>query len=338
MGYPDCYAPGISRNPESPLPPMQPMSAKRQRPVGAVILNYNGWQDTICCAESLLAGSVKPDWLIIVDNASTDSSGTRLREWASGQLTLRVPGRDPELELQTHLDIGWNDAPGFCRLLELSQNRGYAAGNNAAIRHLLAWGAQAVWILNNDTVVHKNSLEKMRDRLFSARRPGLCGSLVCYADNADLVQCRAGGRTNRWTALARLNGHLESRHARASVSEVEKSIDFIYGASVMASRAFLEEVGLMDEGFFLYCEEQDWAWRGAGRFDLSYAEDALVWHKEGASTGFSHASFNAGRAWRLARSRLRLACKHAPWTVPTVCCGLAWAALRKILQRPANMA
>lgn len=86
-------------------------------------------------------------------------------------------------------------AIGSVVLLQQRQNAGYAAGNNAGMRLLMRCGADAIWILNNDTVVDKRALSAMQKRLFFKARPGLCGSLVLYF-GTDVVQCRAGGKTN----------------------------------------------------------------------------------------------------------------------------------------------
>jgi GT2 family glycosyltransferase len=109
---------------------------------------------------------------------------------------------------------------------------------------------------------------------------------------------------------------------------VEKDLNFIAGACVMASRAFVETVGLMDEGYFLYCEEQDWAYRAAGRFDLVYAPEALVFHKGGRSTGWNGQSFNLKALCRLTRSRIRCTLLHHPLMLPTVLLFTCCAALR----------
>ena len=309
--------------------------------VGVVILNYNGWQDTIACAESVLGNVTPPAWLVIVDNASTNDSLRWLRHWAAGNMDFALPEMGtaepctkplPLRELDE--DTAAKAAPAPLTLLRRKSNTGYAAGNNAGIRLLMSWGADAVWILNNDTVVDKHALAAMTRRLFAKRRPGLCGSLVCYQDSG-LVQCRAGGRTNPWTGLSVLDGNRETvlRAAEADVACVEARLNFIYGATVMASRQFIEKVGLMDERYFLYCEEQDWAYSANGRFDLAYAPDALVWHKEGSSTGFSHSSFNARRLISLTRSRLLLTAKHVPLALPSVCLSIVYAAFRMVWRR-----
>lgn len=310
--------------------------------VGVVILNYNGWQDTLACVESVLASADAPAWVIIVDNASTNDSIRWFRHWAAGNMEFALPELGAPSSCPKPLplvEIANGDAPdvppGSVILLHNTENKGYAAGNNAGIRLLMQWGADAVWILNNDTVVDKSALGAMRDRLFSKPRPGLCGALVRYMESDDLVQCRAGGFTNKWTGLSVLDGNREDITAALLVNPdaVEQRINFIYGASVMASRAFIEEVGLLDERYFLYCEEQDWAYSSGGKFDFAYAPDALVHHKEGGSTGFSHKKFNARFLWHLTRSRLLLTWKHTPAALPTVCLSIGFAAMRMAWRR-----
>lgn len=313
--------------------------------IGVVVLNYNGWQDTLACAESILASKLQPASLLLVDNCSANDSLDKIRSWAAGHLNFKLEetGGSVACCKPLHLlELTENDPPSSIpakiALLRLSHNGGYASGNNAGIRLLMHWGMDAVWILNNDTIVDKDAMEAMVQRLFSKSRPGLCGSLILYADTENLVQCRAGGFTNTWTGLSALNGTGENLQTARLVKPemVEKSINFIYGASVMASREFIETVGLMDERFFLYCEEQDWAYSAAGRFELAYAPDAIVWHKEGCSTGFSRTAFNPRRLWNLLRSRLLLTYKHNPLALPIVCSSILYAALRMLWRRVAR--
>lgn len=310
--------------------------------IGVVILNYNGWQDTIACVESVLASRTSPAWIIIVDNGSTNDSARWLRHWAIGNMEFALselgvfsPCVKPVALHDVDETESFDIPLGSVVLLRLKQNNGYASGNNAGIRLLKQAGADAVWILNNDTVVDQNALGAMSNRLFSKPRPGLCGALVCYLESDAIVQCRGGGFTNKWTGLSVLDGNKENLTTAllADPDAVEKRINFIYGASVMVSRAFIENVGLMDERYFLYCEEQDWAYSAAGKFDLAYAPDALVYHKEGASTGFSYKKLNVRLLWHLTRSRLLLTWKHTPEALPTVCLSIAYAALRMAWRR-----
>lgn len=320
--------------------------------VAVTILNYNNWPDTVLCAESLLQSEPSPCWLIIIDNASTNSSVKWLHYWAKGKLDffVRENGMEPvpkplvlggEEGDALPADKAVADATSIV-LIKRNSNDGYAAGNNAGIECALALGAEAVWILNNDTVVSPDALGAMRKKLFSKPKPGLCGSLIRYMDNKACVQCRAGGYTNKWTGLSVLDGNRKevAEAMSDSADDVEQRINFIYGASVMASKAFIEDVGLLDDRFFLYSEEQDWAYRARarGNFDFAYAPDAHVYHKEGGATGWSATKFNATALWHMTRSRLRLTMKHVPYAMPTVllCMGYAFFRIlyRRLLARP----
>ena len=303
--------------------------------IGVVILNYKNWKDTVLCVESVLASNESPSWVIIVDNASPNDSVAQLQRWAAGGFDAQLKdwgANDISTKpLPLHIIGGQSPAPQPCyvSLVCNKENRGYAAGNNAGISLLMFWGADAVWILNNDTMVDKNALGAMRERFFSKSRPGLCGARVHYTDSG-LVQCRGGGKSNPWTGLSVLDGYLfpAAKALQDSEETVEKRINFIYGASVMASRAFIEKVGLMDERYFLYCEEQDWAYSAKGAFDLVYAADAVVYHKEGCATGSSSHKVNLKTLWYLTRSRILLTAKHKPWALPSVGLCICFAAVR----------
>ena len=314
-----------------------------QKNTAVVVLNYNNWQDTLLCVESILSGVELPRWLLVIDNASSDGSAQHFAQWAASRpnrhFTLDFSGVNVPFDAESLLEncegVRVASAVPHIIFVHAATNRGYAAGNNLGIAMALHLGADAVWILNNDTIVDKNALAAMRERLFSKPRPGLCGSLVCYMEGARLVQCRAGGYTNKWTGLSAFDGNgLEPAVAlEEDPVAVEKRINFICGASVMASREFIETVGLMDERYFLYCEEQDWAYSAKGRFDFAYAPGALVLHKEGATTGFSHTKLRVKSLWYLTRSRILLAWKHVPYALPSVCFTIFAAAARMLWRR-----
>lgn len=306
----------------------------------AVIVQYGNWRDTALCVESLLAGEVVPDRVVVVDNASPDASAGSFLAWLRGRAEVASPEFFPVEPVPRPLafsELAEQDLDGAampptrCVYIRLSRNGGYAAGNNVGLRLGLRWGADAFLLLNNDTLVSPEAVGALRDRLFASARPGLCGALLRYCHEEQLVQCLAGGRTDPRTALSRITGQgltLEEAR-RVPPAKVEASINYICGACVMASREFVESVGLLDEGYFLYCEEQDWAWRGAGGFDLAYAPGAMVWHREGASTGWNGRGPVALRPLlRLTASRLRCTWRHHPQWLPTVLLGIVFAAAR----------
>ena len=278
--------------------------------IAVIILNYARWEATLACADSLCAGVELPSHIVIVDNASPDGSAEELQRWIELRGGEQV-GCDSLSIMNCAVACGKSVGIQGIRfsLLCMKNNDGYAAGNNAGISFALSFGADACWVLNNDTFVEKCALEAMRSRMFAADEPGLCGSLLLYADEHDRVQCCGGGKTNPWTFLSTLAGNNLTRAQAQQIltSDIEKNLNFIYGASLMVSRRFCETVGLMDESFFLYCEEQDWAWRG-GRmgFKLSYAPTAIVYHHEGLTSGMSYRQKRLKRQLLLIRSRLKV--------------------------------
>lgn len=308
----------------------------QRRSVAVVILNYGQIRYTVACLESLLRLSTPATWIIVVDNGSADDSVARLQEWIGrrGVEARILEAESPQAVNVATRALSEQDRRGGLWLILSPRNKGYAGGNNLGIALSCRLGADAVWLLNNDTEVAPDALRAMRDELFSRRRPGLCGSLILYHDDPRFVQCRGGGKTNKWTGLSILDGYRLplQRALEVSPATVAERLDFIYGASVMVSRKFVETVGLMDEGYFMYCEEQDWAYSAAGRFDFAYAADAVVYHHEGASTGWP-TRVKPGRLLQMVRSRIRLTAKHVPYALPTVCCAIAFAAVRLVFRR-----
>lgn len=306
--------------------------------ISAIILNYKGVKDTLTCVESLLTSEEHLWLIVIVDNHSEDGSLQILRNYMNE--CKRLPY--VEFEADNIVQAAEQAKSCFCgneacdsRILLLSSqhNRGYAAGNNLGIAASLALGADACWILNNDTWVDRHALGAMRQKIQKSPQNnyGLVGSLILYGDNSGIVQCCAGGFTNVWTGLSRQTGsgfRLEQAKA-LSPADVEAGLNYVYGASVLATRDFLKTVGLMEEIFFLYCEEQDWAWRGIAQgFSLGYAPEAIVWHREGATTGMNAKHRAPKRLMQLTRSRLLLAWKHKPLACITIFMGCGFALLR----------
>jgi hypothetical protein len=202
-------------------------------------------------------------------------------------------------------------------LIQTGANLGYAGGNNVGLRYALRdQTANFFWLLNNDTVVAPDALAEMIHFMQRHLKVGLCGSLnLSYFEPKETL-VRGGGKYNRWTARTSRSEHSvpegEPRHPAR--------LDFITGASMLASRAFLTTVGLMEESYFLYFEEHDWAVRAKGMFDLGYAGSSVVYHKEGMAIG-SHRDREMRSLLSekyLSRNRILFTRRFFPWTLPSV--------------------
>lgn len=176
-----------------------------------------------------------------------------------------------------------------------SKNLGYAGGINAWIERLLrlpVW--QGLWILNPDAEPQPSALEALVQRAAKGNK-GMVGSTIVPLLDQNYVHCRAGHRWRKlFTNLGSL-GRGEPVEGRIDLHATEAELDCVSGASMYVTRACLEEIGPMDERFFLYYEDADWSFR-AKRHGLGYASESLVPHKGGTTIG------SAGRRGK--RSRL----------------------------------
>ncbi len=213
--------------------------------VTVVVLNWNGWRDTVACLESLRRLDVLPR-VIVVDNGSTDGSPDRIRA----------------------------EAP-WARLLELPANRGFSAGMNAGISAALADGPapEHVWVLNNDTLVEPSTLSRMVALADSDATIGIVGSRVVDADGSGRVQALGGGAVNLWLGTT-----------TPYVALPASACASLVGASMLLRRSFLHDVGGFDERYFFYLGDTDLSLRArrAG-WRLAIAADATVVHRRGGS-------------------------------------------------------
>jgi GT2 family glycosyltransferase len=222
--------------------------------VFCVIVNWNGWADTLQCLESFNTNLYDNVSLLLVDNGSTNDSVSRIRSAL------------PNL-----------------KIIESKANLGFGAGNNLGIRHALHNGAKYVWLLNNDTVIQPNTLTELVRVAEADSMIGAVGSVLYYLHAPDKIQAWGGGQVNLWMGT--------SRHFHGPVPA--EQIDFITAASVLLPANVLRQVGLFDESYFMYWEDTDLSFRiRQSGWKLGVAEKSKLLHKEGASSGAKSSQFD----------------------------------------------
>lgn len=221
--------------------------------VHIIILNWNGWKDTIECVESCLNLTYDNYVVVIVDNASSDGSEAILRE--------HFPG---------------------VQLIQTRENLGYAGGNNVGIRYALAHGAEYVWLLNNDTKVDTAALDEMLRVVKDEPTVGMVGPKILLYSRPDYLNC-VGSTINLITGQPSLIGLGEKDDGRF---DDIREMDTLSGCSLLVRRELIDAVGFLDDRFFLFYEETDWILRAkrAG-YRMLYAPKARIWHKVSASVG-----------------------------------------------------
>jgi len=323
-----------------------------------ILINHNGWKDTIECLESVLRSDYQNFQVVVVDNASTDDSMTHILSWAKGcqsagvknyQLThltnppLKKPISNSLYESGSLPDaISWHkDGDHSLILIQSGENRGFAAGNNIGIRYAsVREDAVYIWLLNNDTVVEADALSalvrKADEYQEKRQRTGIIGAKLLYYDLPDSLQ-GVGGVYNTWFAKSKHLGGFEVDYGQYDNETVVGRIDYPIGASLFVSMDYIRDVGPLCEDYFLYFEELDWVVRGKAKgWQLGYCWQSKVYHKEGSSTGAC--SMKLQEKSRIAdfyniRNRVLFTKKYFPARLPTVRLSLLFVLFNRIRRK-----
>ena len=318
-----------------------------------VILNWNGWSDTIECLESVFKINYPNFTVIVCDNDSQDGSLARIKDWADGSVvsylslsnsmrhfsipTIEKPIKYVEYDrLDAETGGGPEDARFRLRLIRTGGNLGFAGGNNVGLRYALARDDFSyVWLLNNDTVIDKAALSALVNRMITSPDAGFCGSTLIYYNSPDMVQALGGAIYNPLLATSHHIGAMTNADKTIDCISVENNICYVVGASMLVSKDLLRTIGLMCEEYFLYFEEIDWACRAKGRYRIVYASESIVYHKEGNSIG---SSFNPVLKTDISdyygiQNRLVFTRKHYPLFYPVVYLSLLLIMFNRIKRR-----
>lgn len=249
--------------------------------LSVILVNYRGWRDTIECVSSLRKLEYAPVEIIIVENGSPDDSCTRLS---------RLEG---------------------VRLVKLDSNIGFAGACNVGMKLARAGGAEFIWLLNNDTLVEPRAASTLIDLARQRPEAHFFGCFISFAAEPHLLWF-GGGNFNWVTGTPRHAWF--GRPARAVSSPEPAPTDWVSGCSLLIRTRSLDEVGYMDEGFFLYSEDLNWQLRARREFPVAWiVRECLVRHKVGRSTGSTDGLM--GRVF-MSRSYLKLAMRHAGVRLP----------------------
>jgi GT2 family glycosyltransferase len=224
-----------------------------------IIVNYNSGDKLKECVTSVTAHNSDAE-IIVVDNASTDKSLVLL---------------EPLLSQSPHL-----------RLLNNTINKGFAVASNQGAAK--ATGDYLLY-LNPDCIIYPDTLQKLAESIEQYPGAGMAGGLLLNPDGSE----QAGGRRavpTPWRTLVRAFNlsALAKRYPRLfadfnlhkqALPDKPVEVEAISGACMLVSRAALEAVGGLDEGYFLHCEDIDWCMRFRRKgWKILFIPDARVTH------------------------------------------------------------
>lgn len=284
-----------------------------------IILNWNGWKDTIECLKSLEKLDYPNYEIIVVDNNSTDNSAEKLREYINSN--IRVNQRsNPRESASTSLQMRQTrDASLQIILITNESNLGFAGGNNVGIKYILesrtknyepGVNNEYILLLNNDTIVDKNFLQELVGVGESDKKIGILGPLIYYYDESKKIQF-GGGKIEKFMTRGvhmRLN-----EIDQGQFSDVDYSIvDYYTGCALMIKKEVIDKIGLMPEDYFLYYEDVAWNLKAkkAGYFSVIVPK-SKIWHKVSASAKQGSPSY----IYYHSRNGLLLAKRNAPFFI-----------------------
>ena len=262
---------------------MSDQPAEPQPVLSVCIVNWNTRADLERCLTSLhQCGCSEPFEIIVVDNASTDGSAELIEQ------------RFPQV-----------------RLIPNRENSGFAHANNQAI---LASYGEFVFLLNPDTVVQPCSLSALVAFLRAHPRAAAVGPKVVNPDGSIQYSARSFPRFR--TGLMRL--FPRSRAVRQYLlsdwdHNSARQVDWLSGAALCMRRDALAQIGLLDERFYIYCEDVDWCYRAKQEgWEIWFTPEAVITHFRAGSTNQRVAAM----VWAFHRSMRQFYWKHYPRGVP----------------------
>jgi GT2 family glycosyltransferase len=266
--------------------------------VYVILVNWNGWRHTLECLESLFRQDYHPFVAVVCDNASEDGSWERLKAWAQGKLPFPGP-HNPALGHLFRTPLA-KPLPFLCYdreaaaaggraekqapliFIQTGANLGFGGGNNVGLRYVLAQGDAAyVWLLNNDTVVEPDALDRVVARGEAEPQVGAVGSLLLDYHRPERISSLCGKRLRPWLGVVH-SPFLGQ--PRAVAPAVPPPVDYLEGAACLLPVSVLRRVGLFDPDYFHFWEDVDLCRRIVRRgYRLVCEPASRVYHKEKVS-------------------------------------------------------
>ena len=214
-----------------------------------ILLNYNNWKDTIECVESLQNSKVENSNILVVDNCSIDDSYIQLKN--------RIP------------DVTF---------LKTENNLGFSGGNNIGIRYGIENNAEYIILLNNDTIVNKDSIKNLINEMEKRLDITLGTGQIRYYHDKNKIWY-AGGKLIPWRGLAvHLNMDKDFRKIIHPNKPIE--IDFISGCFMCIRTEHIKDLGLLNDKFFIYLEDIEYSARAVNNNKkLMYVPNSIIYHK-----------------------------------------------------------
>lgn len=212
-----------------------------------VIINWKRLNDILGCLDSVFKMDYEKYEVIIVDNGSNDGS----------------------------CEVILNEYP-IVHLIKNKSNLGYSGGNNVGMRFAMAQGGDYIWLLNNDTIVGKDSLRNLVELAEQNDRIGLISPIIYYYDKPQIAQF-SGSYVN-WKNLSIISPNANERTVENDFQEGDRVC--LWGTALLIKRKVIEKIGYLNEQYFAYYEDTEYSLRSlkAG-YRNNICRSSVVLHK-----------------------------------------------------------
>ncbi len=282
--------------------------------VTIIILNWNGWEDTIECLESVYQIDYPSYDIIVIDNGSKDNSIEKIKEYAAGRIRVESsffrynPDNKPlclieysqeELKFNDRVQKDIPDSPLEKKiiLIKNTKNYGFAEGNNIAIKYALEFlKPDHILLLNNDTVIDPSFLDELVQTAETDPNIGVLGPTIY--DYKPPCCLQSTGSKILWNYGDAIN-LTQEEDVRAGIP---KEVDAVTGCALLAKSEIFKKIGGLNKNYFAYFEEIEWCVRARkAMYKIVYVPQGKVWHKGGATsnkiTGFALYHHTRNRFW-----------------------------------------
>ncbi len=217
--------------------------------VYAVILNYNGFEDTKNCIRSLKKIDYTNLKIIVVDNASTDGSYDKLK--------------------QEFLEIS---------VIVTEYNMGYTGGMNAGAKYAMEHSADYILLSNNDMLYEIDFLRILVEKIESDKTIGIISPKVLYMHDINMIYCAgAEFKLFRCGAVNMFKGMSAKNYGNKT-----REITSAEGSCLLIRKEVFDKAGYYNDKYFIYFEDIDFSDRVRKHFKIFYEPLSIVYHKTGA--------------------------------------------------------
>ena len=220
--------------------------------IAVILLNWNSYQHTANCIQSLKQSTPQDFDIILVDNGSADQSGSNLHQ--------QFP---------------------FVKYIQSEDNKGFAGGNNLGFNYAIEHQYEYVLMLNNDVFVEPDFLDKLVNYMDAHPEVGAIQPKIFFNDNREKVW-NGGSYFLSWFGWTYSKNYMRRE---SSPQKQFQEVDWITGCALLTRTDIIKEIGFLNDHFFMYYEDVDFSFRikSAG-YKLIFHPNSIIYHIAGGAS------------------------------------------------------